>query len=438
MSPPRPETADDLRRVTRLGVICTAAVGGGFLLWSVVAPISGAVIAPGQITVESKRKTIQHLEGGVVAEIAVKDGASVAAGDLLIRIDDTVARANAELLTDQLAEAIARQARLLAERDGLAAIPDDSIAFSLAPADLDFAPNLEGQKRLLAAREETKRTQIALLEERVVQQERRIEGYRTQADSLKVQSRLISDELKGVKELNAQGFAPLNRVRALERERESLDGRRGQIVASIAESESLIAESRLEIERLKQQSREQATKESQDLAVEIAGLIERRTAALDALRRTEIRAPEDGVVLGLAVHTVGGVISPGERVMDVVPKDDKLLITAHIRSEDVDKVMAGQEAVIRFPAFNARTTPETVGAVRQVSADAAVDEKTGAAYYIVLVDLPPEDALQAALRGKTLVPGMPAETFIRTGSQPAIAYLVKPLTDALSRSLRED
>lgn len=438
MSPPRPDQSDDVRRFTRLGLVWTGAIVGGFLLWSVVAPISGAVIAQGQITVESKRKTIQHLEGGVVAEIAVEDGESVAAGDLLIRIDDTVAGANAELLTDQLAETIARQARLLAERDGLSEIPSGSIAFSLAPADLDYSANLEGQKRLLAAREETKRTQVALLEERVVQQEKRIEGYATQAASLKAQSRLIVDELKGVKELNAQGFAPLNRVRALERERESLDGRRGQIVASIAESESLIAESRLEIERLKQQSREQATTESQDLAVEIAGLIERRTAALDALRRTEIRAPEDGVVLGLAKHTVGGVIGPGERVMEIVPRGDKLLITAQIQTKDVDKVKAGQEAVIRFPAFNARTTPETVGAVRQVSADAALDEKTGISYYVVLVDLPPAEVLDAALKGKPLVPGMPAETFIRTGSQPAIAYLVKPLTDALSRSLRED
>jgi len=431
--------ADDAARYSKIGWVTVAAVFGGLLLWSILAPINSAVIAPGHITVETNRKTIQHLEGGVIGEILVKDGASVEAGDLLIRLEATVPKANAALLTEQLADRIARQARLLAERDGQKEIPADSRAFVLAPQGLDYASQLDGQRRLLAAREETKATQISLLEERIVQQKTRIEGAQTQIRSLKAQSRLIGEELEGVMKLNAEGFAPLTRVRELEREKEAISGRQGQLVAAVAESQSVISETKLEIERLRQQSREDAIKESQDVEVEIAGLIERRIAALDALRRTEIRAPESGIVLGLAVHTIGGVIGAGAPVMEIVPRSaEGLVITAQIAPRDVDKVREGQEAVIRFSAFNARVTPETTGIVRRVSADSIVDKVTGQPYFLVLIDLPGEGELGPVLRGKALLPGMPAECFIKTGAQPAISYLLKPLTDALSRSMREE
>ncbi len=429
---------DDSGRFTRLGWIAAAVVFGGLLLWSVLAPINSAVIAPGQLSVETNRKTIQHLEGGVIRKIHVKEGQEVKAGDLLVDLDDTVTRANVDLLTAQLAEGIARHARLLAERDGLETIPPDSLAFAMAPKDLDYSSNLEGQRRLLEAREATKKTQIALLGERIVQQTKRIQGYATQVRSLREQARLVGEELDGVKRLNAEGFAPMTRVRELERMKEAIAGQQGQLVASSAESESVISEAKLEIERLKQQSREDAIKESQDLEVQISGLTERRTAALDALRRSEIRAPEDGVVMGLAVHTVGGVITPGTPVMDLIPKGDSLLVAARISPRDVDKVKPGQEAVIRFSAFNARVTPEAIGSVRQVSADNFVDKATGAAYFLVFIDLPPKEDLDKILRGQILQPGMPAESFIRTGARPAISYLLKPLTDAFSRSLREE
>ncbi|MCB2096990.1 MAG: HlyD family type I secretion periplasmic adaptor subunit [Parvularculaceae bacterium] len=433
-----PDAADDSDRFIRLGWIAAAAVFGGLILWSILAPINSAVIAPGHLSVETNRKTIQHLEGGVIRKILVKEGQEVKAGDPLVELDDTVPGANADVLSAQLAEGIARYARLLAERDGLSEIPAESLAFNLAPDDLDYTSNLEGQRRLLEAREETKATQIALLEERIVQQTKRIEGYSTQLRSLREQSRLVGEELDGVKKLNAEGFAPTTRVRELERTKEAIAGQRGQLTASSAESESEISGARLEIARLRQQSREDAIKESQDLEVQIAALIERRTAALDALKRTEIRAPEDGIVLGLSVHTVGGVIAPGAPVMEIVPKGDSLLVAARIMPRDVDKVKPGQEAVIRFPAFNARVTPEAIGSVRQVSADSFVDKESGVAYFLVLIDLPPQEDLKKILRGQALLPGMPAESFIRTGAQPAITYLLKPLTDAFSRALREE
>jgi len=432
------DKTDDAGRYARLGWIAAAAVFGGLILWSILAPINSAVIAPGQLSVETNRKTIQHLEGGVIRKIHVREGQEVKAGELLIDLDDTVTRANVDMLTAQLAEGIARLARLLAERDGLETIPDDSLAIEMAPKDLDFVDNLEGQRRLLEARVATKKTQIALLEERIVQQSRRIEGYATQVRSLREQARLVGEELEGVRKLNAEGFAPMTRVRELERTKEAIAGQQGQLVASSAESQSVIAEAKLEIERLKQQSREDAIKESQDLEVQISGVTERRTAALDALRRSEIRAPEDGVVLGLTVHTIGGVITPGTPVMDIIPKGDELFVAARISPRDVDKVKPGQEAVIRFSAFNARVTPEAMGSVRQVSADNFVDKATGAAYFLVFIDLPPKADLDRILKGQILQPGMPAESFIRTGARPAISYLLKPLTDAFSRSMREE
>lgn len=431
--------ADDADRFSRIGLITVAAVFGGLLLWSIFAPINSAVIAPGRITVETNRKAIQHLEGGVIGDILVKEGEAVEAGDVLVRLEATVPKANAALLTEQLAERVARQARLLAERDGLKEIPEDSRAFALAPDDLDYGVQLEGQKGLLTAREETKATQTALLEERIVQSKTRIDGANTQIRSLKAQGRLIADELEGVNRLHAEGFAPLTRVRELEREKEAINGRQGALVASVAESQSVISEAKLEIERLRQKSREDAISESQDVEVEIAGLIERRIAALDALRRTEIRAPEAGIVLGLSVHTKGGVIAPGAPVMEIVPRSSEgLVIAAQIAPRDVDKVRKGQEAVVRFSAFNARVTPETTGVVRQVSADNIIDKASGQPYFLVLIDLPPGAELEKVLRGQTLVPGMPVESFIKTGAQPAISYLLKPLTDALSRSMREE
>ena len=432
------EAGDDARHFVRLGWFAAAAVFGGLFVWSIFAPIDSAIIAPGQMSVETNRKTIQHLEGGVIRKILVKEGQEVRAGDLLIELDDTVSGANVDVLSAQLAESIARYARLLAERDGLSEIPENSFAFEIAPADLDYAVNLDGQRRLLEARIATRKTQISLLEERIVQQKTRIEGFSTQLRSLREQARLVGEELDGVRRLNAEGFAPTTRVRELERTKEAIAGQEGQIKAASAEAESVINEAKLEIERLKQQSREDAIKESQDLEVQIAGLTERRTAALDALKRSEIRAPESGVVLGLSVHTVGGVIAPGAPVMDLVPKGDQLVVAARIATRDVDKVSPGQAAIIRFSAFNARVTPEATGTVRQVSADSFVDKVTGVQYFLVLIDLPPKAELEKILRGRELQPGMPAETYIRTGSRPAISYLLKPLADAFSRSLRED
>lgn len=426
-----------LRHFERLGFGVVALVFGGLFFWSVIAPIDGAVLATARVVVESNRQVIQHLEGGVVTEILVDEGDLVDAGDALVRLDETTPRASASLIDAQLAELYARRARLEAERDGA----DDLASSRGAPGVLRteaFSDKRVGQEQLFRARRETRLTQISLLEERIVQQQERMGGLKAQIASLTAQNRLIADELTGVRELHAQGYAPLTRVRALEREIERLSGERGALEAGVAEAESVVAEARLEIERLRESGREEAITELRDVEVSIAELEERRIAAQDSLKRTEIFAPLTGRVIGLSVHTIGGVVAPGAPLMEIVPEGDTLLIAARVAPHEVDRVAPGQETLIRFSAFGGRATPEAFGVVRTVSADSIVDEATGTPYYLVMVDLPVGEELSLALKGRQLLPGMPVEAFIRTGSRPAISYLIKPLTDSFARSLREE
>ena len=421
----------------RVGLGVVIGVFGGLALWSVAAPIDSAVIATGQVVVESNRKTIQHLEGGVIGEIFVREGQLVDEGEVLVRLDSTVYGANLSLIDSQLTELYARRARLVSERDGADAVVD-ATGLEAVLARSEFAAVFSGQQRLFHARRATKTRQISLLEERIVQQEKRINGYRSEIASVTAQLKLIRDELESIRELYEKGFAPLTRLRALERESERLSGQRGSLNASVAEADSIASEARLEIERLREAAREEAIAELRDTAVSIAELEERRVTAADALSRTEVRAPQSGRVIGLAVHTVGGVIGPGVELMEIVPEGDRLEVAARVSPSDIDKVRAGQDAVIRFSAFGVRSTPEADGRVRHVSADSLTDQVTGAPYYLVLIDLPEPDELSELLRGEPLVPGMPTDAFIRTGKRPAISYLLRPLTDALARSMRED
>ena len=420
-----------------LGAGVVAAVFGGLALWSVAAPIDGAVIASGQVIVEGNRKVVQHLEGGVIKEILVHEGMQVRQGDVVARLDDITQKANLALVDGQLAELYARRARLEAERDAMAEIrAPRGVADVLNSSG--FKDKYDGQIQLMAARTITRATQLSLLGERIVQQHERIAGREAQVTSLLEQKVLIRDELDGVRQLHDQGFAPTTRLRALEREAKRLGGESGALRAEIAEAHSIIAETNLEIERLKEIGREEAIAELRDVDVSIVEMEERRITAGDALKRTDIRAPQSGRVLGLAVHTVGGVVAPGAPLMEIVPDGNRLLIAARLAPQDVDKVQAGQKTLVRFSNFGSRQTPEADGIVKTVSADSLTDEAIGASYYLVFVDIPEGDDLSALLSGRSLAPGMPVETYIRTGSKPAIEYLLKPLTDAMARSMRED
>lgn len=433
-TPPQPASADFF---IKLGFGAVAAIFGGALLWSFVAPIEGAVIAPGQVVVESNRKAVQHLEGGVVDSILVREGDEVAAGDIIVRLQNTLPAANVALIDGQLAELYALRARLEAERDGEVAMAAVRGSEAVLASDA-FAARLAGQRQLFEARRTTKSTQISLLEERIVQQNERISGVDAQIASLREQRRLIEDELASVRELYEKGYAALTRLRSLERESTRLAGEGGSRRADAAEANSIIAEARLQIENLRETNREEAISQLRETEASISELEERRVAAAEALNRTDIRAPQDGRVMGLSVHTIGGVVAPGAALMEIVPGADRLQIAARVSPQDVDKVRAGQDTLVRFSSFGARVTPEAGGVVSTVSADSFADAVTGAAYYLVLIDIPQEEELDRLLRGAPLMPGMPVEAFIRTGSRPAISYFLKPLTDALSRSLRDE
>ena len=432
---PRKPASEDF--YLKFGYAVIAIVFGGLIFWSVVAPIDGAVTAGGQIVVEGNRKAVQHLEGGTVAEITVREGSQVKAGDIIVRLDDTVPKANLALVDGQLAELYARRVRLSAERDGL-----DMTAEPRGVADVlklpAFAEKMEGQRNLFQARASTVRTQISLLRERIVQQQERISGLRVQISSLNSQIAIITREIDSLRDLLADGLVTRNRFNELERESERLSGERGALTAAVAEAQSVISEAKLEIERLTETRREEAITELREVEGSISELEERRIAAADALERTRIRAPEAGRVLGLSVHTVGGVIAPGAPLMEIVPEATNLQVSAKIAPQDVDKVQSGQATLVRFSAFGSRRTPETQGNVKTISADSIIDEATGAPYYLVIIELPPSEQLQNVLRGNLLLPGMPVETFIKTGKRPAISYLLKPLLDSFARSMREE
>ena len=421
----------------KLGGAVIAIAFGGIALWSLIAPISSAIVAAGQVVVESNRKTVQHLEGGTISEILVREGDLVDEGAVVARIDATVPRANLALIDSQLRELYARRARAEAERDGaseIAAPRGEEAVLS----DPRFREKMEGQTRLFLARRRTRVSQVSLLNERVQQQAERIRGLTEQINASGKEQILILEELQGLQELYDKGYYPRNRVIERQREQERLSGREGQLRASVAEAESIISEARIEIERLNEVVREEAITELRDVEVSIAELEERRITAADALRRTEITAPQRGRVLGLQVFTEGGVVAPGAPIMDIVPENDRLLVAARVAPQDIDKVEEGQETLIRFSAFGSRQTPETTGMVKTVSADSVVDENTGVPYYQVIVEFEDEAELDRVLRGKQLVPGMPVEGFIQTGKKPAISYLLKPLTDSFARSMKEE
>lgn len=417
------------------GLAIVTVMFGGFGTWAALAPLDSAVVAPGTVAVYSNRKTVQHLEGGIVAEIFVRDGDRVAAGDLLVRLDATRADASLALIEGRLDELQAEAARLAAERDGR-----DAIAF---PPDLQarahepkLAPILAGQRALFAARRQSKAGEIAILKRRIARSNDEIGGLEAQRQSRARQIAILDDELRGLRSLFEKGFAPRTRILALERNREALNGERGELTAAIARAGSDIAESELQIVQLESRFREQVLEDLRQVSAEIHELAERRIAAADERRRTDIVAPRAGIVVGLDVFTQGGVITPGQPILHIVPDNDEHIVEAQLRPEDIDRVIAGQPATVRFPAFNARTTPTLEGSVLTVSADRLIDKLTGAPYYQAKIRIP--EAELARLNGQALVSGMPAETFIAAGPRTALNYLLKPFLDALTRATKAE
>jgi HlyD family type I secretion membrane fusion protein len=405
----------------------------GFGGWAATAPIESAAIAPGTVSVESNRKTIQHLEGGIVREILVRDGDAVTAGQVLMRLDETQPGATLDILNARYDVAGAEFSRLAAERDGLkeTIFPDWLTARRTDPA---VATILENQRNIFAARRDAVTSQTAILQQRIAQLEEEIRGVEGRIAASARQSALIADELAGVRTLYEKGLMQKPRLLELERRAAEIDGTLASDRAAIARARQQIGEARLRISELRTTQVNEAAARIGELQGELLDLTERIRAATDVRGRTEIRAPQDGTVVGLSVHTPGGVIAPGERLLDIVPSGDRLIVEARVDPQDIDIVRAGLEARVRFTAFTQRNLVPVPGTVSWVSADHIADERTGTAYFLARIALAEDDP---ALGGNKLYPGMSAEVLIVTGSRTALEYMLQPLTDTLRRAFRE-
>ena len=423
-----------IRRYTIAGAAVVLFLTCGVGVWAGTMQIAGALIAPGTIVVDSNVKKVQHPTGGVVGEVRVHDGDRVEAGDLLVRLDDTVTRANLAIVTKGLTELEARKARLAAERDRADSIkfPDDLLR---RVDDPEVAEVLAAEKKLFELRRAARDGQKAQLRERIEQLAKEIAGFGSQQVSKEKEITLIERELGGVRDLYQKNLVPITRVTALERDATRLDGERGQLVASIAQAKGKGAELNLQIIQVDQDASSEVAKEMRETEGKIGEFVERKVAAADQLKRTDMRAPQAGTVFQSSVHTVGGVIPAGEPIMLIVPDAEKLAVEAKVNPQDIDKVQVSQTAVLRFPAFDTRTTPEIFGKVTRVSADTSTEQRTGLSYYTIRISLERDQTVR--LGNVKLVPGMPVDAFVQTGERTVMSYLMKPLSDQIMRAFRE-
>ncbi len=423
------------RPIIIAGLVVVGVIFGGFGTWAATAPLNSAVIAEGIVKVFSSRKKIQHLEGGIVEEVLVSNGDRVKAGDVLIRLDETRARADFLRVQGQYDQTRATVARLIAERDGLEDIPfpEDFLARMDEPS---VAEMVDGQRKLFAARQETLFGQVSMIEERVKQLEEEVRGLGAQERSKKEQLALIEDELEGLRELNKKGWAPKTRILSLERAQAQLRGDQGDNVARIAQARVMMGEAELQALQARNDYQEKVVSELRQRQTEMYDLAETLDKAEFTLKHIEIRAGYDGVVVDKKVSSAGQVIRPGDTLMELVPDNDKLIIEAKVRPSDVDNVTQGLNADVQFSAFSQRTSPRLHGEVAYVSADALVDERSGMPYFTARVTVP-ESEVDRLGEENRLQPGMPAEVFIQTGAQTPLGYLMQPITDSMSRAWRE-
>jgi HlyD family secretion protein len=423
-----------LRRSSIAGVAMIALFGGTVGLWAGTTTLSGAVIAGGQFVVDTSIKKVQHATGGIVGELKVRDGDRVQAGDLLVRLDETLTRANLQVVSKQLDEYLGRQVRLEAERDGASEIQlPPEFAHRLAEPAIQKIVNSE--RTLFEARRAAREAQKDQLKKRIAQSRDEISGLRAQQDAKAREAALIVEELKGVRELYQKNLVQLPRLNALERDAASIEGQRGQLVAGVAQAESRIAETSFQIIQIDEQMRAEAMQELRDIQGKVAEYTERRVAAEDQLKRVDIRAPSPGYVHQLAVHTVGGVISPAEPVMYIVPVNESLDLEARVLPNEIDQVVIGQAATVRVHASNQRTTPDLHGSVTRISADISRDQQTGTPFYTIRVGLPPEEIKR--LGQLKLIAGMQAEVFVQVNERTPFEYFFKPMQEQIGRAFRE-
>ena len=423
-----------LRRHLIWAFVVIAGLAGGLGTAAALVEISGAVIAPGNIVVETNLKRVQHQEGGIVEAIHVREGQSVESGDLLVQLDGTIAKANLTVVTTRLRELQAQEARLMAERDGQETliVPETLAALSTDPA---VAAILQGQRSLLDARRASRAGRSAQLNEQIKQFREQITGLSSQREAKAEEIELVTKELSDLSSLVEKRLIQQSRITALKRDEARLKGEHGGFTSQIAQVEQSISERKIMILQIDEDMRAEVVEQLPAVRGEIAQLIEQRVAALEELRRLEIRAPSAGYVHLLAVHTVGGVVAAGEDLMQIVPHEDVLVVEARVAPNDIDQLGRAQEAVVRFPGLDQRTTPELSARILTVSADLIEDPTDGTRYYQARLALADEEI--AKLGDTRLVPGMPVEAFVQTGERTILSFLLKPLSDHLAHAFRE-
>ncbi|HEY0799656.1 MAG TPA: HlyD family type I secretion periplasmic adaptor subunit [Steroidobacteraceae bacterium] len=432
-TPASPRTR--LRNVTLTGNLLVIGFVLGLGIWSGFAPLESAAIASGVMESESSRKTIQHLEGGIIRTILVSDGDVVRTGQTLIALDDTRARAEMQSLQGQLWEAMAREARLQAEQQG-----QEQVSF---PAGLETARNestsaaavLTGQRTIFATRRQVVQSQVAVIREKRLQVDKEIEGLKAQETAVGQRAGIAREELDMVATLVNKGLERRPRLLNLEREVADIEGRRGEIAAQISRAGQVISESQATLFKLESDRQNEIAQSLREAQNQVFQLRERLRSAEDQLSRTEVKAPEDGVVTDLRVHTPGGVIGAGAPLMDLVPRQDRLIVTARIRPEDIDVVHPGLNADVHLLPYNQRRIPRLKGTVTHVSADRLIDKRTDQPYYAAKIRVEDSRIVESGIR---IIPGMPTQVYITTGRGTVALYALRPLLDTFNSAFRED
>ena len=405
----------------KIGLYIFFLIFGLFGFWSTIAPLDGAAFAPGTVTVKSYNKVVQHLEGGIVAEILVQDGDVVEAGQPLLELDDTQARTSLEIINSQYVALKMREARLISERDGASEVDYPT---ALAMSTANAAQEMGAQNQLFEARRDSNEGRMQILEQRVNQLQNQVRGMEALQTTKESLAQSFSEELEDTQKLLDQGFSEKTRLREAERSFASFSGEAAELSANIAATQVQIGETELQILQQESDFHSEVVSELSEVQTSLKDASERLTALRDVLSRTTVTAPDAGIVNGMQVHTVGGVISPASPIAEIVPGNDELVIQASVNPIDIDRVSEGQEARIRFSTFGSRA-PTFMGTLISLSADALTDESTGASFYLARIELNADS--REELENLVLLPGMPAEVFINTGSRTFLQYLFKPL-----------
>lgn len=425
----------DVSKLILTGCLALVLLVIGPVGWALVAPLNHGVVAPATLVVESNRRDIQHMEGGIVRTVHVRDGSEVKAGDPLISLDPVRALASLQIARGQMDAIRASIARFRAEQAGNEEIAFDADLLETAKTDASVADVIRGQEAIFRARRALQRAQIEVLQQRISQLQAQIIGMESQDRSRKQQLDFIQEELNGVNELMRGGHAPRTRALSLLREVARLEGEQGEYLSAIARTRQQIGETEVQILQVELQVRDELSKNMQDALNQQREIQERLVASEDIVRHLVIRAPVDGVVVGLTVPSVGGVVVGGRTIMQIVPESDRLLIEAQVQPQDVELLHEGLEVIIRFPALPQRSLPSLKGRLLLVGADRQTDERSGMPYFKIRVAPDPESL--AAIADRRLVAGMPAEVTIATGQRTAARYLVEPLMDAVRGAMRE-